>query len=83
MRLGKGEMWAIVAATGYALNHVLLNVALGGYELDNTVAATIQALPALLATLVLGWGVRGKDGRVSPVGDWRLAGSAVGVLAPG
>jgi drug/metabolite transporter (DMT)-like permease len=76
-RLGKGEIWALVAAVGYALNHVLLNVALAGYELDNMVAATVQAFPALLAAAILGWGIRGKDGRVSPLADWKLAGAAV------
>ena len=66
------KMWALVAALGYALNHIFLRVALSGYDLHNTVGSTLQAVPTLLLTLVVGWGIRRRDkGHLSPWADHR------------
>ena len=77
--LGRGEMWALLSAAAYALNHIFLRIALGAYELNNTVAATVQAAPTLLLTAVLGlWSIR-KDRRKASIGhDWKLVGALLG-----
>jgi len=78
-RVGKGEMWALVAALGYALNHIFLRVALRGYDLHNTVGSTLQAMPTLLLTLVVGWGIRRRDrGHLPPWADRKLAAGLLG-----
>jgi len=78
-RLGRGEAWALVSAAAYALNHIFLRVALRGYDLNNMVGATAQAVPTLVFSLVAGWGIRrrGKD-TLAPWGDWRLGAGLVG-----
>jgi drug/metabolite transporter (DMT)-like permease len=79
--VGKGEVWALVAAVGYALNHIFLRVALSGYDLNNMVGSTMQAVPALLLALVVGWGIRRQDrGHVPP---WRNGKIAAGLLGSG
>jgi drug/metabolite transporter (DMT)-like permease len=72
-------MWALLAAAGYALNHIFLRVALRGYDLDNMVGATAQAVPTLALTAVVGWAVKRSDrGKVPPWGDRLLALGLVG-----
>jgi len=79
MHIGRGEMWALVAAAGYAANHLFLRIALAGYDLHNSVAATIQALPNILLCLVLGFRAGARSGpRVSPLRDWRLSATLIG-----
>ena len=77
IHLGKGEVWALAAAFGYALYQVFLGVAMQG-EVDNSVAATVQAIPVLLFATAMGWVInrRGKQ-TTSPFSDWRLIGALV------
>ena len=77
IHLGKGEVWALAAALGYALYQVFLGVAMQG-EVDNSVAATVQAIPLLLFATAMGWVInrRGKQ-TTSPFSDWRLIGALV------
>jgi drug/metabolite transporter (DMT)-like permease len=77
IRLGKGEVWALAAAFGYALYQVFLGVAMQG-EAHNVVAATVQAIPVLLFATAMGWIInrRGKE-TTSPFSDWRLIGALV------
>jgi drug/metabolite transporter (DMT)-like permease len=77
VHLGKGEVWALAAALGYALYQVFLGVAMQG-EVNNLVAATVQAIPVLLFATAMGWIInrRGKE-TVSPFSDWRLIGALV------
>jgi drug/metabolite transporter (DMT)-like permease len=77
-RLGKGEVWALAAALGYALYQVFLGAAMQG-EVDNAVGATVQAIPGLLFSVAMGWFInrRAKE-TTSPWGDWRLIGALVG-----
>ena len=80
-RIGRGEAWALVAAVAYALNHIFLRMALRGYDLNNMVGATAQAVPTLLFSLIAGWGIKRKDkNSVAPWGDWKLA---AGLVASG
>ena len=77
IHLGKGEVWALAAALGYALYQVFLGVAMRG-EVDNSVAATVQAIPLLLFATAMGWVInrRSKE-TTSPFSDWRLIGALV------
>jgi len=77
IHLGKGEVWALAAALGYALYQVFLGVAMRG-EVHNMVAATVQAIPVLLFATAMGWVInrRGKE-TTSPFSDWRLIGALV------
>ena len=77
IHLGKGEVWALAAALGYALYQVFLGVAMRG-EVNNMVAATVQAIPVLLFATAMGWVInrRGKE-TTSPFSDWRLIGALV------
>ena len=76
--LGKGEVWALGAAFGYALYQVFLRVALRGEGLNTMVGATVQAIPVLLFSVAMGWIVKRRDrGTVSPLSDWRLIGTLV------
>jgi drug/metabolite transporter (DMT)-like permease len=78
MHLGKGELWALAAALAYALYQVFLRVAVWGHDLNNMVGATVQAIPILLFSVVMGWVVKRSDrGTVSPLSDWRLIGALV------
>jgi drug/metabolite transporter (DMT)-like permease len=78
IHLGKGEVWALAAALGYALYQVLLRVAVRGESLNNMVGATVQAIPVLLFSVAMGWVInrRGKE-TTSPFSDWRLIGTLV------
>lgn len=73
--LGKGEVWALAAALGYALYQVFLGVAMQG-KVHNMVGATVQAIPVLLFATAMGWIInrRGKE-TTSPFSDWRLIGA--------
>jgi len=77
IHLGRGEGWALAAAFGYALYQVFLGVAMQG-EVDNSVAATLQAIPLLLFATAMGWVInrRGKE-PTSSFSDWRLIGALV------
>ena len=77
IHLGKGEVWALGAALGYALYQVFLGSAMRG-EVHNMVAATVQAIPVLLFASAMGWFInrRGKE-TASPFSDWRLIGALV------
>jgi drug/metabolite transporter (DMT)-like permease len=77
IHLGKGEVWALAAAFGYALYQVFLGAAMRG-EVHNLVAATVQAIPVLLFSTAMGWVInrRGKE-TTSPFSDWRLIGALV------
>jgi drug/metabolite transporter, DME family len=77
VHLGKGEMWALAAAGGYALNQVFLGAAMRG-RVHNMVGATVQAIPVLLFATAMGW-VINRRGRhpTSPLSDWRLIGALV------
>jgi drug/metabolite transporter (DMT)-like permease len=77
IQLGKGEIWALAAALGYALYQVFLGVAMQG-EVHNMVGATVQAIPVLLFATAMGWVInrRGKE-TTSPLSDWRLIGALV------
>jgi drug/metabolite transporter (DMT)-like permease len=77
IHLGKGEVWALAAALGYALYQVFLGAAMQG-EVSNMVAATVQAIPVLLFATAMGWIInrRGKE-TTSPFSDWRLIGALV------
>ena len=77
IHLGRGEVWALAAALGYALYQVFLGVAMRG-EVHNMVAATVQAIPVLLFATAMGWVInrRGKQ-TTSPFSDWRLIGALV------
>jgi len=76
--LGKGEVWALGAALGYALYQVFLRVALRGEGLNTMVGATVQAIPVLLFATAMGWFInrKGKE-TTSPFSDWRLIGALV------
>lgn len=77
-RFGAGELWALAGAIAYALNHVFLNVAVRGTELNNTVGATVQALPILVFSLAMWPSANRRDPEVvSPMADWKLASSVV------
>jgi drug/metabolite transporter (DMT)-like permease len=75
VHLGRGEVWALAAAIGYALYQVFLGAAMQG-EVHNVVAATVQAIPLLLFATAMGWVIdrRGKE-TTSPFSDWRLIGA--------
>lgn len=75
IHLGKGELWALAAASGYALYQVFLGAAMQG-EVHNIVGATVQAIPILLFATAMGW-VINRSGKqaTSPFSDWRLIGA--------
>ena len=75
VQLGRGEVWALAAALGYALYQVFLGVAMQG-EVNDQVGTTVQALPGLLFAVTMGWFInrRGKE-TTSPFSDWRLTGA--------
>ena len=75
VQLGRGELWALAAALGYALYQVFLGVAMQG-EVNDQVGTTVQALAGLLFAVTMGWVIprRGK-GTTSPFSDWRLIGA--------
>jgi len=74
IHLGKGELWALLAALTYALNNVFTGAAVHGHDLNYLVGVTLRALPTLVISCVVGWGLRRRPRpAVSPVGDWRLA----------
>jgi O-acetylserine/cysteine efflux transporter len=76
-RLGKGEVWALAAALGYALYQVFLGAAMQG-EVHNMVGATVQAIPILVFATAMGWLVNRRGKRTtSPFSDWRLIGALV------
>lgn len=77
VHLGRGELWALAAASGYALYQVFLGAAMQG-DVHNTVGATVQAIPLLLFATVMGWFInrRGKT-TTSPLSEWRLIGALV------
>jgi len=78
IHLGKGELWALGAAFGYALYQVFLRVAVRGEGLNSLVGTTVQAIPVLLFSVAMGWIVKRRDrGTVSPLSDWRLIGTLV------
>jgi drug/metabolite transporter (DMT)-like permease len=78
IRLGKGELWALAAALGYALYQVFLRVAVRGDGLNNMVGATVQAFPLLLFSVTLSWFVKRRDkGPTSALSDWKLIGALV------
>ena len=77
-RFGPGEFWALGAALAYALYQVFLRVAVRGESLNTMVGTTMQALPVLIFSVVMGWFVKRRDrGTVSPFSDWRLIGTLV------
>lgn len=77
-RFGRGELWALGGALGYALNHVFLNVAIHGHELDYRIGATVQAIPLLVFALAMWPSARRRDPQVvSPLARWDLAASVI------
>ena len=75
--LGRGELWALVAAFGYALYQVFLGAAMQG-EVHDVVGATVQAIPLLVFATAMGWFINRKGkSTVSPFADWRLIGALV------
>ena len=78
LRLGRGELWALAAALGYALYQVFLREAVRGIELNDMVGTTIQAIPLLLFSAAMSWFVKRSDkGTTSPWSDWKLIVSLV------
>jgi drug/metabolite transporter (DMT)-like permease len=78
VRLGRGELWALAAALGYALYQVFLREAARGDELNNMVGTTVQAVPLLVFSAVMSWFVKRSDkGTTSPFRDWKLLGALV------
>ena len=77
VHLGKGELWALAAASGHALYQVFLGAAMRG-EVHNIVGATVQAIPVLIFATAMGW-VLHRSGKqtTSPFSDWRLIGALV------
>jgi len=77
IQLGKGEPWALAAASGYALYQVFLGAAMQG-EVHNIVGVTVQAIPVLVFATAMGWVIhRSGKQTTSPFGDWRLIGALV------
>jgi drug/metabolite transporter (DMT)-like permease len=77
IHLGKGEVWALGAALGYALYQVFLGAAMQR-EVHNMVGATVQAIPLMLFATAMGWFInrQGKE-TTSVFSDWRLIGALV------
>jgi drug/metabolite transporter (DMT)-like permease len=77
-RFGGGEIWALAAALAYALYQVFLRVAVRGDELNSMVGTTVQAIPLLLFSVVMGWFVKRSDrSQVSALRDWKIMGALV------
>jgi drug/metabolite transporter, DME family len=79
LTLGKGEVWALVAALSYALNTVFSGVAVHGTNLNYLVGVTLRASPTFVLAAAAGWGMRRvKETGPSPLGDRRLAAALIG-----
>jgi drug/metabolite transporter (DMT)-like permease len=77
--LGKGELWALVAAVAYTLNNILVRVAVRDYDLNDLMGVSLRAAPTFVFALLMGLRARGRNPHTaSPVGDWRLAAMLIG-----
>jgi len=78
-RLGKGELWALVAALAYALNNIFVRIAVRDHDLNYMMGVGLRATPIFLFALLMGMGAKRRNSQaVSPIGDWRLAAMLVG-----
>lgn len=78
-RLGPGELWALGGALAYALNHVFLNVAVHGHELNYRVGAIVQSLPLLVFAFLMWPSAKRRDPEViSPFATAGVAASVIG-----
>jgi drug/metabolite transporter (DMT)-like permease len=79
LHLGKGELWALVAALTYALNNIFVRAAIRDYDVNDWMGVTLRAAPTFLFTLVMGLRVRQRNPQaVSPASNWRLVAMLVG-----
>ncbi|MBU0703742.1 MAG: DMT family transporter [Chloroflexi bacterium] len=79
LRLGKGELWALVAALAYALNNIFVRVAVRDYDLNYMMGVGLRATPTFLFALLMGIGAKRRNPRsVSPISNWRLTAMLVG-----
>jgi len=79
LHLGKGELWALMAALAYALNNIFVRAAIRDYDLNDWMGVSLRAAPTFLFTLVMGLGARQRNPQaVSPASNWRLVTMLVG-----
>lgn len=52
LRIGAGELWALLSALCYALTYVISGVALRSAELDQILAVALRAIPVLLVAIL-------------------------------
>lgn len=75
----KGELWALLAALGYALSSLFARVAVRDYPLNFMMGASVRALPTFLFALYMVWRLSNRPEKtVSPFSDWRLVAMLVG-----
>ncbi len=78
-RLGKGELWALVAALAYALNNIFVRIAVRDYDLNDLMGVSLRATPTFLFSLLMGMGTKRRNPQaVSPFSNWRLAATLIG-----
>ncbi|MDY7078364.1 MAG: DMT family transporter [Chloroflexota bacterium] len=78
-RLGKGELWALMAALAYALNNIFVRVAVRDYDLNDLMGVSLRATPTFLFALLMGLRTKRRNPQaVSPISNWRLAAMLVG-----
>jgi drug/metabolite transporter (DMT)-like permease len=71
--LGKGELWALLAALAYALNNVFVRIAVRDYDPNRWMGVALRATPTFLFALVMGWRMQRRDPEdVSPLSQGRL-----------
>jgi len=76
VQLGRGELWALAGALGYALSNVFSGAATHGFALNPLLGAGMRALPTLFLCLALGWRAKTrKPAPRSPLADWRIFGA--------
>jgi drug/metabolite transporter (DMT)-like permease len=79
LRIGKGELWALVAAVAYGLNNIFVRVAVRDYDLNDLMGVSLRAAPTFVFALLMGLRTRRRNPHAtSPIGDWRLAAMLVG-----
>jgi len=79
LHLGKGELWALVAAVAYGLNNIFVRVAVRDYDLNDLMGVSLRAAPTFLFALLMGLRARGRNPHAtSPIDDWRLAAMLIG-----
>jgi drug/metabolite transporter (DMT)-like permease len=79
LHLGRGELWALAAAVAYALNSILIRIAVRDYAMNDMMGVSLQAMPTFLFASVMGLGTKKRNpDATSPTSDLKLTAMLVG-----